>query len=68
MSENSQNPFMYEAYGTLVGTMNAEDRIHELSRFGVEKLRQVIALPGVQRTVKRAAEQRLKKLVKQKNT
>lgn len=68
MGDENKNPFLYEAYGTLVGTMNAEDRIRELNKFGEEKLRQVIALPDVQVTVRKAAERRLKKLEKLKNS
>ena len=66
MNRDIKNPFLYEAYGTLVGTMNAEDRIRELGRFNAEQLRQVIALPDVQVTVRKAAERRVRKLEKQK--
>ena len=69
MENNSagENPFLHEAYGSLVGTMNAQDRIQELKKFDIEKLRQVIALPGVQVTVRKAAERWLRKLEKKRS-
>jgi len=47
-----------------VQDVTAYDRADRLKGFNVEQLRQVVALPGVQTSVKEAAERRLRKLTK----
>lgn len=62
-----ENPFRRKApayYGReeWVEDGTAYDRIHRLQEFNSEQLRQVLALPNLQTTVRVAAERRLRKL------
>ncbi len=45
-----------------IQSCSVEDRIAELRNFDIEKLCDVIAYPGTQKTVKKAAERRLRGL------
>lgn len=47
----------------VVMDVTVEDRIRTLRGFDAAKLREVIAYPGTQKTVKKAAERRLRGLV-----
>ena len=49
-----------------VGTISVSDRLEVLKGFGIEQVKDAILHPGTQRTVRRAAERRLRKLVKEK--
>jgi hypothetical protein len=44
--------------------VSAQDRLEELKGFDKRKITEIIAWPGTQRTVKLAAERRLKKLLR----
>ncbi|HEY0169429.1 MAG TPA: hypothetical protein VGB98_00130 [Pyrinomonadaceae bacterium] len=58
------SPFLCPEMGPNVETVDTVGRLARIKTFGPEELRQVIALPGVQVTVRIAAERRLKKLEK----
>jgi len=45
-----------------VETVDAQDRLEKVREFDAEQLRAVMALPGVQKIVRQAAERRLRKL------
>lgn len=60
------NPFLCPEYGPNVQTIDAPGRLRKVKSFGVAELRQVLALPDVQKTVRQAAERRLKKLEKER--
>lgn len=66
MQHDPSNPFREKAppgYPVeYVETYNGQDRIDKVRTFNAEQLRQAIALPGVQKSVKQAAERRLRKL------
>lgn len=64
LEHNPNNPFQKIICGDWVETFSGEDRLRKIKEFNVEQLRQVIVLPGVQKTVKQAAERRLRKLEK----
>ncbi|HEY9282345.1 MAG TPA: hypothetical protein VIP46_02725 [Pyrinomonadaceae bacterium] len=61
------NPFLRPDLGPGVQTIDAPGRLRLVKTYGPDKLRQVIALPGVQKTVREAAERRLRKLEKEGN-
>ena len=48
-----------------IQSVSVEDRISELTSFNAEKLRDVIAYPGTQKTVRIKAEHYLKQMMKQ---
>lgn len=56
------NPFCWIMNGHEVQALDAQSRIHRLREFSPAQLRAVIALPDVQKTVRAAAERRLKQL------
>ncbi len=56
------NPFLCPNLGPGVQTFDAEGRLAKVKTFGRNELRQVLALPGVQKSVMVAATRRLKKL------
>jgi hypothetical protein len=58
----SANPFLCPDLGPGVETIDAEGRLRKVKDFGVEQLRQVLALDGLQKSVRDAAERRLKAL------
>lgn len=62
-----KNPFVEPGWGPLNYTehLDATSRIDRVRNFNVEELRWVIALPGVQTTVRQAAERRLRRLAKE---
>lgn len=62
------NPFQYMYCGRKVETLVVEDRLHRIRQgeFSADGLRMIINLPNVQKTVKTAAERRLRKLEKQR--
>lgn len=62
MTEQANNPFRRPRLGPNVQAVDAQSRLDMVKGFGPEELRQVLALPGVQQTVRQAAERRLKKL------
>lgn len=57
-----RNPFEYEKYGRRVQAIDADSRIRMAQGFDAEQLRDAIALSGVQKRVKSAAERRLRQL------
>jgi hypothetical protein len=60
-----QNPFQERAehWGRdYVETFDAAGRLEKVKRFDAEQLRQVLVLPGIQKSVRQAAARRLKKL------
>jgi hypothetical protein len=64
----AKNPFLQAGWGPLNYTeyIDAQSRIERVRNFNAEECRWVIALPGVQTTVRQAAERRLRKLEKEK--
>lgn len=56
------NPFLCPDLGPNVQTIDAEGRLRRLKEFGTAELWQVLELDGVQKSVREAAERRLKKL------
>lgn len=62
MADEADNPFRIPRLGPTVQAIDAQSRLDMVKRFGPEELRRVLALPGVQKTVRQAAERRLKKL------
>jgi len=56
----AQNPFQYWQFGRLVETIDAAGRIEALRTMTALELRSVLELPGLQATVRRAAEARLR--------
>ncbi len=63
-----KNPWLKKkSYGNRIeemGPASVEDRLYALKSFDVEKLRKVIDYPATQKTVRIAAERRLRKLTK----
>lgn len=66
MEKKSKSPFMS---GTVDGlpmeAMDAESRLYMVKEMDADELRAVLAYGGVQVTVRRAAERRLRKLEQQ---
>jgi hypothetical protein len=64
MPQEVNNPFRYKHAlgGGYVQAIDAESRLRMVKTFGPDELRAVIHLPGIQKTVREAAERRLKKL------
>lgn len=62
MTEQAINPFRIPRLGPTVQAIDAQSRLNMVKEFGTEELRAVMGLPDVQKTVRRAAERRLKKL------
>mgnify|MGYP001083304873 CR=1 FL=1 len=65
----STNPFCRPCDYTPSGyscSMTADDRVFAIKTFDARELRQVLALDDLQRTVRRAAEARLRKLMKER--
>ena len=62
------NPFQYMYHGRKVETLVVEERLYRIKQgeFDADDLRKIIKLPDVQKTVKTAAERRLRKLEKQR--
>ena len=67
----TESPWIDKEYKTSnghtvrVGSISVDDRIAALRGFGIKRVKDVILYPGTQRTVRRAAERRLRKLVKE---
>jgi hypothetical protein len=62
------NPFPYKAppgYGVeYLEAIDAQSRLEKVREFTANQLREVIALPGVQKTIQQAAERRLRKILR----
>lgn len=67
-----KNPWLKKApeyWGDMwIQAITVDDRLKELKEFGINKLKQVIRYPGTQKTVRKAAERRLKALKKKAET
>lgn len=60
-----ENPWLYESWGMMVQPVAVDDRIQELKKFGIEKLKAVIAYDGTQATVRKRAEAMLRRLIRE---
>jgi hypothetical protein len=66
MSQPTENPFRYTK--NILGrdrqleAVDAKSRVTMLQGFGPDQLRAVVAMPDVQKSVRTAAERRLRKL------
>lgn len=72
MGKQSKNPFQAKGLPGFglehIETVDAQSRLEEVRTFNVGQLRAVIAMPRLQKTVKQAAERRLRKLIREKRS
>jgi len=67
-----RNPWLDKEYKTSnghtvkVGSISVDDRLKALKGFGIKRVIDIFLYPGTQKTVRRAAERRLRKLVKER--
>lgn len=70
MNKQFKNPFRkpgLPGFGLeYTETVDAQGRLEEVRTFNTNQLRAVIAMPNVQKTVKLAAERRLRKLERER--
>jgi hypothetical protein len=59
------NPFLKEQFGRIMGACSASDRLDAIKCFDVERLRQVVAMDGIQKSVRVAAERLIRKKLKE---
>jgi hypothetical protein len=63
---DNKNPFITgSAWGHKIQAFDAQSRLDMIKHFDREQLQAVVTMPGVQKTVKQAAERKLRKLEKQ---
>jgi len=56
------NPFQREYYGQITTICGYEDRIRLVRQMDIDQVRQVLAMEDLEKTVRQAAEIRLRKL------
>jgi hypothetical protein len=59
-----RNPWLVPEYGKGVQTYSAEERLSKLKKMSAAQLRAAIAWPETQKTVRKAADARLRRLLK----